>query len=129
MTKKEVKELYEAGKLKGLMMHIISDGTKSDVINALQMLINYGGGEETITFESVPYSRGGKWKRHTSTLSSTQKWEVVEGGSGYYVSCSSSSISGNCPAVVVPKFYTEKGKEFHNGIIYTKIQELKKKLL
>ena len=83
-TKKEITALYEAGKLKDLCKHIISDGTKADIINALKLMFDMGGQEYEIIFHSLPYSRGGKYARHTSDLHSTQKWEIVEYGvSGY----------------------------------------------
>lgn len=131
ISKKEVKQLYEAGKLKPLMMHIISDGTKSDIIDALQLLINCGGSSETIKFESLPYSRGGKYARHTSTLTSVQSWQVCRCGDDgdFYITKESTSKSANCPNVVVPKFFTEKGQQFHNSIIRQEIESLKRKLI
>lgn len=128
-TKKEIKKLYEAGKLTRLMPHIITDGTKADIINALFLLFKQGSQEYNITFESLPYSRGGKYKRHTSTLHSNQKWEICEIDNEYYVRKSSTSSSASCPDVIVPKFYTETGKAFHNAKIQEQIDKLKKQLL
>ena len=130
MTKKEIKSLYENWKLSGLMNNIISDGTKSDIINALYLLFQKGGEEYNVSFESLPYSRGGRYARHTSTLDSTQKWEIKKSLEGnYYISTSSTSKSANCPSVIVPKFYTEIGKMYYNSIIIEKIQKLEKQLL
>lgn len=129
-TKKEIKQLLEAGKLRNLMKYIITDGTKSDTINALYLLFKQNSGEYNITFESCPYSRGGKYRRHTTTLHSTQKWEVVEyGSSGFDVEKTSTSKSGACPSVIVPKFYTESGKNFYNSVIEKQIAELQNKML
>ena len=129
-TKKEVKNLYDSGKLSNLTNYVISNGTKADIIDALQLLLNKGSEEYDVRFESLPYSRGGKYARHTSALCSTQKWEVVEGGiSGFYIYKSSTSKSAACPSVVVPKFYTEIGKKFFNDGILDQIEQLKKKLL
>lgn len=129
-TKKEIKELYDAGKLKNLMQCIITDGTKKDIVDALYLLFKQEKEVYEVNFESLPYSRGGKYARHTSTLHSTQRWEVVEyGASGYIIETNSTSKSAACPLVVIPKFYTEAGKTYHNGIIETKINELKKQLL
>lgn len=128
-TKKEIKELLESGKLENLKKHIITDGTKSDIINALYLLFAKGKDEYNISFESVPYSRGGKYARHTSTLHSTQKWEVVDLSGEYYVLTYSSSKSANCPPVVIPAFYTETGKNFYNSLIEIKISELQKRIL
>lgn len=130
MTKKEIKELYKAGKLKGLMNHIITDGTQSDIIDCLYLLFKKGGDSYEVTFESIPYSRGGKYRRHTSTLRSVQTWGIEYWeNSGYNIVSSSSSKSGNCPVVIVPKFYTEKGKQFFNSKIENEINKLKMKLL
>jgi len=129
ITKKQVKELFEAKKLTRLMNYIITDGTKTDTINALYLLMSKGGDEYDITFESVPYSRGGKYKRHTSTLCSAQKWEVIEGDNGYYISRSSTSRSANCPSVIVPIFYTETGRQYYNSIINNKIEVLRAQLI
>jgi hypothetical protein len=92
-------------------------------------MFKQGSGEYNVSFESVPYSRGGKFKRHTSTLHSTQKWEIVDGVNEYYISTSSSSRSGACPSVKVPMFYTEVGKTAYNQGILNQISELQKKLL
>ena len=129
MTKKEIKSLYESGKLSLLMNNIVSDGTKKDLIDALYLLFKKGSDEYIIEFESVPYSRGGKWRRHTSTLHSVQSWKIEERDGSYYITTRSTSKSDNCPTVIVPKFYTEKGKKHYNSIITEKIQELEKKLL
>ena len=129
-TKKEIKQLLETGKMSNLTNIVITDGTQSDLINALKMMFDLGREQYEITFESLPYSRGGKYTRHTSTLHSTQKWEIVEYGiSGYCVNRTSTSKSANCPLVEVPKFYTEKGKAFYNAAIESKISELKQQLL
>ena len=130
MTKKEIKSLYENKKLKYLNEYVIFDGTKKDLIDALYLLFKKGSDEYNIDFESVPYSRGGKYKRHTSTLHSTQKWEIKKSlEDNYYISTSSTSKSANCPSVIVPKFYTEKGKQFFNSKIENEINKLKMKLL
>lgn len=129
-TKKEIKELLEAGKLENLKKYIITDGTKKDEIDALYLLFKQESDEYNITFESVPYSNGGKYARHTSTLHSTQKWEVVEfGNSGFCIEKTSTSKSGACPDVIVPKFYTEVGKNWHNSLIENKIKELQKRTI
>lgn len=130
-TKKEIKEFLEAGKLKNLCNYIISDGTKLDIIDALKMMFDLGGEEYEITFESLPYSRGGRYARHTSTLHSTQSWFISIGiTSGiYFIDTKTTSNSAACPAVKIPMFYTEKGRIFHNSIINDKIEELKTKLL
>lgn len=128
-TKKEIKQLLESGKLESLKNYIIYDGTKKGLIDALYLLFEQNSLEYQISFQSLPYSRGGKYALHTSTLYSTQKWEVVEGGNGYYIYKSSTSKSANCPSVIVPKFYTESGKVFYNSIIENKIKELKNQLL
>jgi len=128
-TKKEIKSLYDAGKLKNLIPYIITDGTKKDAVNALYLLFKEERGEYRVAFESLPYSRGGKYARHTSTLYSSQRWEVREIGGEFYVEKSSSSKSSACPPVMVPKFYTEAGKIFHNSLIEKKIDELKNELL
>ena len=129
-TKKEIKQLLEAGKLNMLINYIITDGTKSDIINALFILFKHGGEEYNISFESLPYSRGGRYARHTSTLYSTQKWEICgTDENGYYISKSSTSKSAACPDVIVPTFYTEIGKNYFNLIILSQIKELEKKLL
>ena len=129
MTKKEIKSLFENGKLKSLMSNIIYDGTKQDAIDALCLLFKKGSDEYNVTFESLPYSKGGKYARHTTTLHSTQSWEIKEYIAGYYISINSTSKSANCPPVIVPKFYTEKGKNFYNSKIKSQIQELENKLL
>jgi len=130
ITKKEVKELLNAGKLTELKKYIITDGSTSDTINALHLLMAKKSDEYYVSFESLPYSRGGKYKRHTSTLSSIQKWEVKVSPEGnYYVDKSSTSKSVNCPTVIVPKFYTEIGREYHNRLINIKIDDLKKQLI
>lgn len=130
MTKKEIKSLYESKKLNSLLYSILYDGTKADLINALYLLFKKGGEEYNVSFESLPYSRGGRYVRHTSTLYSTQKWEIKESAEGnYYISTSSTSKSANCPVVIVPKFYTEKGKQFFNSKIENEINKLKRQLL
>ena len=129
MTKKEIKSLYENKKLKYLNEYVIFDGTKKDLIDALYLLFKKGSDEYNIDFESVPYSRGGKWTRHTSTLHSVQSWKIEERDGLYYITTRSTSKSDNCPAVIVPKFYTEKGKKHYNYIIIETIQALEKKLL
>ena len=130
MTKKEIKAAYEAGKCENLMEYIVTDSTKSDIINALYLLFKKGGDEYQISFESLPYSRGGKYRRHTSTLVSVQSWKVDQYENGaYYIRTNSSSKSAACPEVVVPKFYTEKGKVFHNFILNKQIEELRGLLL
>ena len=58
-TKKEITALYEAGKLKDLCSHIITDGTKADIINALKIMFDLGGEEYEITFESLHWYN--KW--------------------------------------------------------------------
>ncbi len=128
ITKKEVKSIYEAGKCANLMKHIITDGSKKDTIDALYLLFKTGSGSYERTFESVPYSRGGKYARHTSTLHTTQSWGVEElGASGYCILTHSTSNSRNCPPVVVPTFYTEVGKAYYNAKIQGKINELEAK--
>ena len=130
MTKKEIKAAYEAGKCENLMEYIVTDSTKSDIINALYLLFKKGGDEYQISFESLPYSRGGKYRRHTSTLVSVQSWKVDQYENGeYFIRTNSSSKSAACPEVVVPKFYTEKGKVFHNFILNKQIEELRGLLL
>lgn len=127
-TKKEISELLNAGKLDSLMNHIITNGTKRDIIDALYLLFQKGSDSYNITFESVPYSRGGKYARHTSTLHSTQSWKIEEiGESGYCIVTESTSKSGACPTVIVPKFYTEVGKVHHNMILQGQINELEAK--
>lgn len=121
--------MYDAGKLKSLMHHIITDGTKKDIIDALYLLFKEEKQVYEITFESLPYSRGGNYKRHTSLLYSTQSWYIKKYDSGYAINTESTSKSAVCPLVIIPKFYTEAGRAFHNGIIETKINELKKQLL
>ena len=129
ITKNEIKSLFENGKLKSLMSNIIYDGTKQDAIDALYLLFKKGSDEYNVTFESLPYSKGGRYTRHTTTLHSTQSWEIKEYDGCYYVSVNSTSKSANCPSVIVPQFYTEKGKNFYNSKIKAQIQELENKLL
>ena len=124
ITKKQIKKLVDANQVDALLKHIITNGTKKDKIDALSLLFKSSGEEYEISFESVPYSRGGRYTRHTSTLTSTQKWEVVEGCERFYIKTSSTSNSGACPAVIIPKFYTPAGKEFHNDNIRARIAEL-----
>lgn len=129
-NKKEIKQLLEAGKLYNLTNFVITDGTQSDLINALKMMFDLGREQYDVEFESLPYSRGGKYARHTTTLHSTQQWVVSQDARGaYFIDRFSTSKSANCPLVEVPKFYTEKGKAFHNAIIESKISELKQQLL
>ena len=129
-TKQEVKIAYENGKMDELLQYIITDGTKSDIVNALYLMLKNNSGEYEATFDSVPFSKGGKYKRHTTKLKTTQKWEIIYNeNTGYFIKTSRTSNSANCPAVVIPKFYTEKGKEFHNSIIQKQIQDLTKNIL
>jgi len=130
VTKKQVKELLEAKKLASLIQYVITDGSKSDMVNALHILINTGSAEYKVSFESLPYSRGGKYARHASTLYSTQKWEVKENYEGsLYISTGSTSNSAACPSVNIPMFYTEIGRNFHNFQIESKIEKLKLKMI
>ena len=130
ITKKEIRNLLEAGKLNELQQYIISDNTKADKINALQILFKKEKDFYNIEFESLPYSRGGRYKRHTSTLHSVQSWELkFSEYYGWYIATSSSSNSANCPPVDVPIFYTEAGRAFHNQKIQQQIDELKSKML
>lgn len=127
-TKKEIAELLNAGKLTNLMMHVITDGTKRDIINALHLMFKQESDSYDITFESIPYSRGGKYARHTSTLHSTQSWKIIEDYNGcWYITTESTSKSGACPPVIVPKFYTQVGKVHHNMILQGQINELEAK--
>ena len=130
-SKKEIKNLLDAGKLKDLIQYVVTDTTKADLINALYLLFSKGGDQYHITFESLPYSRGGKYARHTSTLNSTQNWQVKksEATENYYINTWSTSNSAACAPVIVPKFYTESGKNYHNGLINGQIERLKKQLL
>jgi len=129
-TKKEIAELLNAGRLSNLMENIITDGTKRDTIDALYLLFKQGDDSYDITFESIPYSRGGKYARHTSTLHSTQSWKIIEDCNGcWHISTESTSKSGACPSVIIPKFYTEAGKSYYNAQILSKINELQKQLL
>ena len=65
-----------------------------------------------------------------TTLTSHQTWRVVEVGiSGYVIVTESTSKSANCPSVIIPKFYTEKGKNYYNAKIHEKIKELENELL
>ena len=112
-----------------LKHYIITDGSKRDTIDALYLLFKQGSDEYQISFQSLPYSRGGKYARHTSTLYSVQKWEIIEMSDGFYIYKSSTSKSASCPDVIVPKFYTETGKAFHNAKIQEQIDKLKKQLL
>ena len=129
ITKNEIKSLFENGKLKSLMSNIIYDGTKQDANDALYLLFKKGSDEYNVTFESLPYSRGGRYAKHTSTLHSTQSWEIKEYDGCYYVSVNSTSKSANCPSVIVPNFYTEKGKNYFNNKIQSNIDSLQKQLL
>ncbi len=130
MTKKEIRIAYDNGEMRNLMPYIITDETKLDTVNALYLMFLKGSGEYEVTFDSVPFSKGGKYKRHTTKLKTTQKWEIIYNEhTGYFIKTSSTSNSANCPAVIIPKFYTEKGKEFHNAVIQKQIQDLSKNIL
>lgn len=128
-TKKEITELYKSGSLNKLMAHIITDNTQSDIVNALYLLFKAERGEYNVTFESVPYSRGGRYARHTSTLHSIQSWDVYCFDGNYYIRTNSTSKSVACPPVIIPKFYTEKGKAYFNSKIHAQISDLQKKIL
>ena len=129
-TKKEIRELLKSGKLTNLLTHTITNGTTVDQVDALYLLFKQEFDSYVVEFESLPYSKGGRYKRHTSILTSHQIWRVVEYGvSGYVIETERTSKSANCPSVIIPKFYTEKGKNYHNAKIYEKIKELENKLL
>ena len=130
-TKKEIAALYAAGKLNSLLANIISNNSKADIINALKLIFDKERDEYSAFFESVPYSRGGKYARHTSTLHSNQSWFLTKGVStgNYFIDTKSTSNSANCPAVIIPKFYTEVGRIFHNSQIELEIERLKNELL
>ena len=129
-TKKEIRELLKSGKLNNLLKYTINNGTTADQVDALYLLFKQESDIYVVEFESLPYSRGGKYARHTSTLTSHQTWRVVEHGvSGYVIETERTSKSANCPSVIIPKFYTEKGKNYHNAKIHEKIKELENKLL
>ena len=129
-TKKEIRELLINGKLNNLLKYTINNGTTDDKVDALYLLFKQESDSYVVEFESLPYSRGGKYARHTSTLTSHQTWRVVEYGvSGYGIETERTSKSANCPSVIIPKFYTEKGRNYHNAKIYEKIKELENELL
>lgn len=128
-TKKEINKLLEDGCLENLKRYIITDGTKKDTIDALYLLFKKNYDTYEVTFDSLPYSKGGRYLRHTTTLLSVQRWEIIEDINGFRVYCSSTSRSLNCPPVIVPMFYTEKGRVFYNSKIESEIKKLQEKLL
>lgn len=128
-TKKEISKLLEDGYLESLKKYIVTDGTKKDTVDALYLLFKKNSDTYEVTFESLPYSKGGRYLRHRTTLFSIQRWEIIGDTNGFRIYCSSTSKSLNCPRVIVPMFYTEKGKTFYNSKIENEIKKLKEKLL
>jgi len=111
ITKIQIAQLVKEGKIENLKKHLVFFN-KKQLIDALHLMFNEKNTSYDVSFESVPYSRGGKYARHTGTLNSTQSWSIQEYGvSGFMVLTNSTSKSGNCPFVVIPTFGTVEAKE------------------
>jgi hypothetical protein len=115
ITKSEVRQLIANGKVENLMKYCVYFND-SQLESAIYQMLNTKEGSYVVSFQSLPYSKGGKYARHTSTLTSLQEWKVVLWNDKYYVETYSSSKSAACPSVKVPKFGTKSAFDRANKI-------------
>lgn len=73
-----------------------SASEKLDCVKKIEKILNEKNGSVS-TFQSLPYSRGGKYARHTSTLTNVLTFELINNN----LSVQNSSKSANCPVFSV----------------------------